>query len=235
MAVPDQLEVLTRVNDSPADEAVIMIHGYGANCQDLAGLQPYLDPDLSRDWFFPNGIYAVEEMMGMGRCWFQLSVGQWLERTGGGGDFNDIYDSQPEDFGPALGAMQQLADSLAKTYSRITVGGFSQGAMLTVQLLPFLHPEQFDRAVLFSGALINRPAWSTAFTEAVTKAKSEAGGSQKLFQSHGRSDMVLPYRMGTDLAEQLKPYCPEHTFVPFDGGHEIPPLVLKEAKTFLGL
>lgn len=232
MAAPDQMEVLTRTNSSPADKAVIMIHGYGANCQDLAGLQPVLDPDLSRDWYFPNGIYAVEEMMGMGRCWFQLSVGRWLEQTGGG-DFNAIYDAIPEDFGPALGAMHELAAKLAETYSSIAIGGFSQGAMLTVQLLPQLDPARFDRAVLFSGALINRPAWSRAW--ASSGSTSAAEQPRQVLQSHGRSDMVLPFRMGSDLAAELKPHCPHHTFLPFDGGHEIPPAVLSEAKSFLGL
>lgn len=224
----ENLEVLTRVNDTPAEQAVIMIHGYGANSQDLAGLQPFLDPELTRDWFFPNGIYGVEEFMGMGRCWFQLSVSRWLEKTGGGGDFNDIYDSKPEDFGPAMVAVQQFAEQLSQTYKTITIGGFSQGAMLTVQLLPKLDPSVFNRVVLFSGALINRPAW-----QALWQGGDRSG--QQVFQSHGRSDMVLPFRMGSDLAEELKPHCPNHTFLPFDGAHEIPLPVLQEAKSFLGL
>lgn len=226
-----KMEVLTRVNDTPAEQAVIMIHGYGANCQDLAGLQPFLDPSHSRDWYFPNGIYEVEGMMGMGRCWFQLSVGQWLERTGGGGDFNDIYDSTPVDFGPALTAMHEFAAELANNYRSIAIGGFSQGAMLTVQLLPKLDPKLFNRVVLFSGALINRPAWSAAFA----KTPPKLDHPRKVFQSHGRGDMVLPYRMGTDLADELKPHCPNHTFLPFEGGHEIPPPVLTGAKSFLEL
>lgn len=228
--MPAKLEVLTRVNDTPAQTAVVMLHGYGADCQDLAGLQPFLDPELSRDWFFPNGIYGIEEFMGQGRCWFQLSVSRWLEKTGGGvTDFSAIYDSAPEDFAAAKSAVLEFCQSLAGTYSTIAIGGFSQGAMLTTQLLPLLDPAVFNRVVLFSGALINRPAWRASWEQGQQREQ------QAVFQSHGRSDMVLPFKMGSDLAEELKPYCPHHDFLPFDGGHEIPMPVLSAAKTFLGL
>lgn len=228
-----KLEVLTRINPQPAKTAVVLLHGYGADCEDLAGLQGYLDPGLSSDWYFPNGIYPVEQFMGMGRCWFQLSVSRWLEHTGNQ-DFAAIYDAVPEDFGQAHQAVLEFVQGLSQTYSTIALGGFSQGAMLTVQLLPYLDPKTYNRILLFSGALINRPALLAQLTSGAPDGQSQRDG-QSILQSHGRQDMVLPYKMGEDLKEQLNQHFPQHSFIPFDGGHEIPMPVLSAAKSFLGL
>lgn len=224
----DALEVLSPSNpaESTRKRAIVLLHGYGADAHDLAGLQGFLDPDHSCDWFFPNGIYPVDGIAG--RCWFQLSVGRWLEQTQSQ-DFGPIYESIPEDFAPAHAAVLSFLTQLSVRYENIALGGFSQGAMLSTQLLPHLDPALFNRIVLFSGALINRSAWQD-------KIGVQQPGDRRILQSHGREDMVLPFKMGEDLRDALIPHHPNaHQFIPFSGGHEIPLPVLTATKDFLSL
>ena len=56
---------------------------------------------------------------------------------------------------------------------------------------------------------------------------------QKIFQTHGLQDGVLPLQGAESLKAALQESGAEYQFVPFNGGHEIPMQVLSAAKAFL--
>ena len=58
----------------------VILHGYGANFEDLAGLMPYADPAQLYNWIFPNGILDVPIGPHMsGKAWFPIDIAA-LER-----------------------------------------------------------------------------------------------------------------------------------------------------------
>ena len=57
-AVIDGLECMALTRPR-ATKTVIMLHGFGADMNDLAPLHTYLDPDGHFNWIFPQGILTV--------------------------------------------------------------------------------------------------------------------------------------------------------------------------------
>jgi len=54
-----------------------------------------------------------------------------------------------------------------------------------------------------------------------------------VFMSHGRADNILPYDLAERLRADLVAAGLAVTFVPFDGGHEIPEEVVTALGAFL--
>ena len=55
----------------------------------------------------------------------------------------------------------------------------------------------------------------------------------KVYQSHGTSDPILPYQLGTMLKDFLQRNEVDLKFTSFGDGHTIPPHVISEFSTFL--
>ena len=205
---------------------VILCHGYGAPGSDLAGLATYL-----LDWLgeragafrliFPAAPLTLEEVgMPEGRAWWPLNMAalQQLLQTS---QFEQLHDSKP----PGLEeARNQLTQMLAEVFQqmpsvgeaqsppRYVLGGFSQGAMLTMDAAlrgPAPPPELL---VQFSGTLICQSEWR----DAAPRLKDT-----RVLQSHGRFDPILPFRSAESLRELLEKEGAAVTFLPFDGPHTI--------------
>jgi phospholipase/carboxylesterase len=78
--------------------------------------------------------------------------------------------------------------------------------------------------VILSGALVNEREWRT---EAVR------GTPPRVFQSHGRYDVVLPFAMGQWLQQLFMTCGWPGEFVEFPGSHEIAYEVLDALAEFL--
>jgi phospholipase/carboxylesterase len=101
---------------------------------------------------------------------------------------------------------------------RVVLGGFSQGAMLATDVT--LHAERPPGALaILSGSLISKPEW-------LPLMKARAG--LPVLQSHGRADPVLAYQIAETLRDELTAAGVAMKFVPFNGGHGIPPVVVDE-------
>ena len=65
--------------------------------------------------------------------------------------------------------------------------------------------------------------WSgTLLCEAVWRAQAEARGTLRIFQSHGRTDPILPYAAAEWLRDLLTESGLEVEFLEFPGVHTIP-------------
>lgn len=115
--------------------AVILLHGWGANAQDLASLAPYLNfPQIK--FIFPNAPHP-HPFSAEGRMWYDLDSGEHLDTTSA--QLKDWVRSLPEEIDLPL--------------EKIILGGFSQGGAMTLEVghdLPlagllclsgYLHPE----------------------------------------------------------------------------------------------
>ena len=98
--------------------------------------------------------------------------------------------------------------------SRIAVGGFSGGASYAISL-GLINGDLFKRVTAFSPGFVIDGA---------------PQGKPRFFISHGTRDRILPIdRCGRSIAADLKSRGYDTAFREFDGGHEIPGEVMREA------
>lgn len=120
-------------DDAPKRVAILM-HGYGSNEHDLAGLNPYLPHGLP--W---ASLRAPLEMGYGAAAWFYLRDGAWLE---------------PGPIVDATAAVWEWIDAHVPSGSPIAAMGFSQGGLMTTQLLR-TRPERVSDAVVLSGFVLD--------------------------------------------------------------------------------
>ena len=139
----------------------------------------------------------------------------------------DQRDDTPEGL---VSAREQLAETVAEIQketglpmSRIVLGGFSQGSMVTADLA-LLGSEAPAALVIYSGTLLCQEQWKRA-----------ASTRESLFvlQSHGRQDPILPFRVAEDLRDLLSESGCDVQFLPFDGPHTIPQITFEETINLL--
>jgi phospholipase/carboxylesterase len=212
----------TVVNKKSDDSrAIIMLHGYGANNLDLAGLSSMID--MGGTWFFPNGpIDLAFSPFYESRAWFPIDQKAMEEAMRSGG-FRDFSKPASEPFIHALEAILPFIQEISARYKQVWIGGFSQGAMLASHLLAKF-PKVFYGGILFSGVLVDR-----LLIEGYHPEKTQLN----IFQSHGRSDQVLSFKGASELSLFFSEKAKNHYFMAFEGGHEIPPSVIVKLNTYL--
>ena len=204
--------------ERPADVNIVLCHGFGAPGDDLMALGPELAqlvPALASRvrWVFPEAplSLAAQGLQG-GRAWWLLN----LERMVQGRDWDVYMNEVPEGLTRARRMARAMLEELSlKTLvpiGRTILGGFSQGAMLTTEVMLRLEEAPLGLAIL-SGALVSRPEWER-------QAPRRAG--LPVFQSHGRQDPILPFQVADQLRELLERAGLQVEFAPFNGPHTIP-------------
>lgn len=213
-----------RVGEPDADLHFVLLHGYGADNQDLAPLSGAVHLKCSTCWYFPNGPVAVP--IGpymMGRAWFPIDM-EALVGAQMRGTFFDMSQTAPsglQDRG------RQIARFLMETglidCERLVLGGFSQGAMLAIETL--FHLAKPPKAlVILSGTLLDKARWR----QQIARLKP-----LPFFMSHGQQETLLDPAGAEALYELLDEHSWPGEFVRFRGGHEIPATVLSALTRFL--
>ncbi len=206
---------------------VVLLHGFGAPGDDLVALADWIEAPAGTRWVFPAGPLAMPPVYGDARAWWMIDL-ERLERELAGGRPADRAAEVPEGLAAARGAMVELLAALARDHGRrdqaTILGGFSQGAMLSVDAA--LHAPRPPRALLLlSGTMIAEADW---------RPRAAALAGCRVLQSHGTRDALLSFAGAETLCGFLREAGAEVAFVPFPGGHEIPPPVLDLAGDFLG-
>lgn len=198
---------------------VVCFHGYGANMRDLASLAMEADLDGPCRWVFPNGPLEL----GYGsRAWFPISADRLAGFERGDGPI-DLSASRPAGMDAARDAALGLIAALETPWDRVTVGGFSQGAMLALELA--LTAPQPPRGVfILSGNLVD---------EAGLAARAPARAGLRFFQSHGAVDPILGFAGALRLNEALTAAGWAGSFLRFEGPHGVPREALDGLSGFL--
>ncbi len=200
--------------------AIILLHGYGANCQDLLPLQNELDPNGNSYWYFPNGTEPIEDIPGFaGRAWFQIDQEFINSQVTGQGSMDRRY----KDVDSTTEKIKRLYDELADQHENVFIGGFSQGAILATNLV-LNYSLKPAGLIILSGSFLAQKYWQD---------KNLPDRNLPIFQSHGLHDMVLPFVLAENLSKVLSKGNENYEFHPFSGGHEIPMPVLLELDKFL--
>jgi phospholipase/carboxylesterase len=208
------LECLKRPGDMDGMN-VILLHGFGANADDLYPLADFLDPEGEWNFYFPNAPNEVDIGGGFtGLGWFPISVRD-LET---GVDFTRV---RPPGLDESRDAVSEMIFELnSKT---LYLGGFSQGAMIATEVA-LNQPEDIEGLILYSGTLLDEENW---------KKKSSVLKGKRFLQSHGNQDGVLPFVYAQKLNKMLKDAGAVGEFIGFSGGHEIPMPVLVKTREFI--
>jgi phospholipase/carboxylesterase len=209
--------VLSTKTFGPDDAAltVVLLHGFGAPGDDLVPLGSALAPVLPARvrFVFPAAPIALGGMYGPGRAWWRIDLEE-LDREMRAGRLRDRRNDVPPELAAARAAMTELLDSLPA--GRVVLGGFSQGAMLALDVALHRDPPPAG-LVLMSGTLLAASEWTPRLPRL-------AGVPSAM--SHGRHDPLLPFAIADELCGKLVAAGARVEWEPFDGGHEIPPPVL---------
>lgn len=220
--VIDGIECLTLIRPE-ANKTVIMLHGFGADMNDLAPLHSYLDPTGKFNWIFPNGIQEVPIGPHMtGRAWFPIRMAD-IEAAAMRGQVVDFSDVFPDGMKEAEERLKSLINHLRLDLKDLILGGFSQGAMMTCQVALTLDRD-IKAMILFSGTCINRKVW---------EQNAPLHKSIPFIQSHGKDDPILGFQHAERLHSLLATAGLRGEFIPFNGFHEIPMPVIRQAEKFL--
>jgi phospholipase/carboxylesterase len=204
-------------------KCIFMLHGYGASMNDLFGLESVINTNEDFDWVFPNGPLSIPMGMGMeGRAWFPIDMAE-LELAMRSGSFRSFEDKEPKEFLEVVPLVEKFIKNLSNDYDEIIIGGFSQGAMVSSHLTGQGIAKQ-KGLILMSGTLL---------ASDILISKLEGRDPIPFIQSHGKMDPVLNFNESMKLFELLKLCRFQGEFVPFDGGHEIPHVVISKVKSYL--
>tara|TARA_R110000868_G_scaffold33856_16_gene122607 strand:- start:226 stop:930 length:705 start_codon:yes stop_codon:yes gene_type:complete len=181
----------------PATSAVVLLHGYGSNGNDLIGLAPFFAKILPNAVFYsPNAPEGWEGGMGGAYQWFGLSdFDPDLMRRDPmrmGATFNGMIKGARK----AVPALDQYLDQILEHHSleakRMVLFGFSQGTMMALHV-GLRRTEQVAGILGFSGALVGADLLA-----------DEIKTKPPVTLVHGEDDPVVPVQAMVEAVEALK-------------------------------
>lgn len=226
MITPTQIQYgplqCIQIDSGDAPEiAVVLCHGYGAPGHDLAGIGPEWIRLLKREsprvrFVFPAAPHTLAELgMPDGRAWWQLNMArlQLLFETQ---QFDELHTEEPPGM---VDSRDLLCETITAVKSELqgdktplVLGGFSQGAMLTMDVATCGDIAPPQALIQFSGTVVRENQWR--------------GGLSRLenttvYQSHGTADPILPFTSAQRLHEMFDGAGVENEFHEFNGPHTI--------------
>ena len=159
-------------NNTKVEHLLVLLHGYGANADDLFPLARQLAPALPRTAII--SLEAPEEIPGGvfdGRQWFPIA------RI----DKDEIDHGSQNARGYVTTALKSLKERFALEWGQIALFGFSQGSMMSMEVALRL-PEPLAYVLGFSGAL-----------PGPERAAAETVSTPPFLLVHGEDDQVVPY------------------------------------------
>ncbi len=203
---------------------VVLFHGYGAPGEDLVPLSRVMRAPEGTRFAFPAAPISLAMGFGDSRAWWQIDM-MALEQAMMRGEHRDMSQSVPEGLPEARALADETVSALVEALapSHLVLGGFSQGAMLALDLA--LHGDRpLAGLALMSGTLLCEDVW---------RAKAPARKGLPVVQSHGRLDPLLSFAAAERLRDLLTEAGLDVRFIPFRGAHEIPPTVLAGVEELL--
>ena len=213
------LDAIEIPNDDPKSLVVVCLHGYGADMRDLAPLAQELETERPISWFFPD---APEVLDWGGRAWFPIDV-EAFEEAQRTGKPRDLSLGEPGGLEWAREELQRFLAGAEIAPERLVLMGFSQGAMLSVDLALRLEAPPAGVAIL-SGTLVDK-------AKTVELAPKWKGLS--FFQSHGSVDPILGFPQARALEKTLLEAGWKGQLQRFEGGHAIPTEILDSLRKWL--
>lgn len=193
----------------PAEGALIVLHGWGANQHDLVPLAQSLKLP-SFHCFFPDAPYDVPGTGGVGKGWFTFPLSERSER---------------ERLASREILMLYLDEIQAKGFrsDQIVLLGFSQGAGMCLDVM--LHSNrQVGAVVSLSGFLMDGEGM---------KRRNDLPVTTPIFAAHGLHDPILPFHKSKESIHVLKDAGFDLTWREYPMVHQIVPIEIEHVRQFL--
>ena len=185
-----------RRRGTPLAPALILLHGRGADEEDLLGLAEYLD-----ERFFiicPRAPFAFK--MGGGYTWY---------------DLEEIGKPDPEMFRASYEKVVHFTNEVRAGYpvdpENVFIGGFSMGTVMSYALA-LTHPSLVRGVVANSGYIPEETDLTFSWSEMKSKP---------VLVTHGTYDPVIPVSFGHRAKDLLSKAGAALTYREYDMGHQI--------------
>jgi len=207
------LDYVLRVpSQRPDDEPlplVLVMHGRGADANDLADVAPALDPPGGARFVFPNAPKPFEAYPGMtfGYTWF------------------DGWPPRGQSLQESRALVLELLDELVARYptppGKLIVSGFSQGGLMAIDA-GYRTRQPLAGIVVMSGAIAEADAPDFA-------AKKDV----PVLIVHGTGDDMIPVLAARRARRLLEQHGIEPEYHEFAMGHHVTPESLEVVRNFM--
>jgi phospholipase/carboxylesterase len=205
---------------------VILLHGFGAPGDDLVSLADVLHVPAGTRFVIPEGPLSLSFGPRDARAWWLIDMAR-IAADQAAGRIRDLSNEIPKGLAPARETMLAFRKEIEQTFGadprKTVLGGFSQGAMLSCDLM-LRTAQPYAGLIQLSGTLLATQEW----TPLLQKRKG-----LPVFQSHGMQDELLPYVGAEKLRDTLTHAGLSVEWHSFRGGHEIPRAVLQRLGPFI--
>jgi phospholipase/carboxylesterase len=204
---------------------VILLHGFGAPGDDLVPLWRSIAAPRGTRFVFPAAPVSLGPQYSGGRAWWSIDLEERMRRQALGDkrDVGEVPPGLPEARAQVETMLTQALATLEPPPDKVVLGGFSQGAMLSLDVA--LHASlPLAGLVLLSGTHIAGREWEPRF---------EARRGLPVLMSHGRNDEMLPFAISEGLRDVMLGHGVAVEWIPFRGGHGIPQGVVEGLGAFL--
>lgn len=177
---------------------IFLIHGYGANKDDLFSFESYLPVNLT-----VIALQAPLELPYGGAAWYSLEMM-------GGRLISDVDQAKQ-----AMSKVEEFIDQAIEKYElkgdNKFVLGFSQGAILSCALM-LNKPEKFKYMLPLSGYILD---------DLLPENHNRDYSHLQVYAAHGNMDGVIPIEKGRSVRDKLESLNIQHQYREFDAGHSI--------------
>ncbi len=201
------------VGDPDADLIVVILHGREMSAADLSPFARALG--VPAYFIFPDGPLPASR----GRTWWPVDSEARIRALGSGA--MDLSQMDP----PGRAEARALLDGVlaALPERRIVLVGFSQGGMLAMDYVLHGGKRPVVLALLSSTRI--------AIADWLPRAPILAG--LPVLVAHGHGDAELSFAAGEQLRDFAQAGGATVTWLPFDGGHELPLVVWRALRKLL--
>jgi phospholipase/carboxylesterase len=192
-----------------------MLHGWGANAQDVAGLSTYLDlPDYQ--FLFPDAPFPHPHTT-TGKMWYGLPSDYSFFSSPTFRDQPELKESRSL----LLNWLRSLESSTGIPLSQTILGGFSQGGAMTLDI---------GLGLPLAGLMI-----LSGYLHAPLEVSSIAAPSSlpPILIVHGQQDSVVPLAAAQYMRQSLLSLGASVRYFEQNMGHEIQPVVLSHMQSFI--
>jgi phospholipase/carboxylesterase len=216
-----KLPIIYAGGKGPPD--LMLLHGFGSSAEHWVPYTKTLPFPPEGRFLFPEGPEIVKRSDGWveGKAWWMLDLASYMRRGKAG---VDLTNADPGGLVHAAKLVRQtlVHEGNGKAHPFI-LGGFSQGAIVACEVA-FASSTPLAALIVLSGTPMDRAGW---------RRHMAARKDLPVFMSHGRRDQVLSFDLAARLRDEMVAAGIKVTFVPFDGGHEIPSEVVVALGKFL--
>jgi phospholipase/carboxylesterase len=208
-----KLEAITvpPASGQPAKGLVVLLHGWGANCQDLLALAAYMNlPDYQ--FVFPDAPFP-HPYNPVGRMWYDFPQSYSFLGNPEFADRPDLSNSRQL----LTDLLTTLAESTGIPTDRTLLGGFSQGGAMTLDVglrLPLA-------GLMVLSGYLHAPV------------RLFLSSAPPVLMVHGKQDTVVPVQSAQQARDSLRSLDVSVQYQEYDMGHEIQPIVLSQIQNFV--